>query len=95
MDFPIASFSLEASYRIIDGWRVSYRQGLEVWKSNPVRRGSSVRNVSRVETTYELPFCRDLELTLGLSDLFNQAFEVYPGQRALGFTGYLAVTYRW
>lgn len=95
MDFPIASFSLEASYRIIDGWRVSYRQGLEVWKSNPVRRGSSVRNVSRVETTCELPFCRDLEVTLGLSDLFDQAFEVYPGQKALGFSGYLAVTYRW
>lgn len=95
MDFPIASFSLEASYRILDNWRVAYRQGVEVWKSNPVRRGSRVRNVSRAETTFALPFCRDLEISLGLSDLFNQAFEVYPGQRALGFTGYCAVTYRW
>lgn len=95
MDFPIAAFSLEASYRIIDGWRVSYRQGAEVWKSNPVRRGSSVRNVSRVETEFELPFCRDLSVTVGFSDLFNQAFEVYPGQKALGLSGYLAVTYRW
>ncbi len=95
MDFPIASFSLEASYRILDSWRVAYRQGVEVWKSNPVRRGSRVRNVSRVETTFELPFCRDVEISLGLSDLFDQAFEVYPGQRALGFTGYCAVTYRW
>ena len=95
MDFPIASFSLEASYRILANWRVAYRQGVEVWKSNPVRRGGRVRNVSRAETTFELPFCRDVEISLGLSDLFNQAFEVYPGQRALGFTGYCAVTYRW
>ena len=94
MDFPIVSFSLEASYRLLDGWRVAYRQGVEVWKSNPVRRGSRVRNVSSVETTLELPFCRDLEVSLGLSDLFDQAFEVYPGQRALGFTGYLAVSLR-
>ena len=95
MDFPIAAFSLEASYRILDNWRVAYRQGVEAWKSNPVRRGSSVRNVSRAETTFALPFCRGLEVSLGLSDLFDQAFEVYPGQRALGFTGYCAVTYRW
>lgn len=95
MDFPLVSFSLEVSYQIVDGWRASYRQGVEVWKSNPVRRGSSVRNVSQVETEVELPFCRDASVTLGLSDLFDQAFEVYPGQRALGLTGYLAVTYRW
>lgn len=95
MDYPIASFSLEASYRILDNWRLAYRQGVEVWKSNPVRRGSRVRNLSRVETNYELPFCRNLEIALGLSDLFDQAFEVYPGQKALGFTGYLAITYRW
>lgn len=95
MDFPIASLSLEASYRIRENWRVAYRQGVEVWKPNPVRRGGRVRNVSRAETTFALPFCRDLEISLGLSDLFDQAFEVYPGQRALGFTGYCAVTYRW
>jgi vitamin B12 transporter len=95
MDYPIAAVSLEATYRILEGWRVSYRQGVEVWKKNNVRRGSRVRNVSRVETTFEVPGCEGLEVALGLSDLFNQAFEVYPGQRALGFNGYLTVTYRW
>ena len=95
MDYPIASCSLEASCRILEGWRASYRQGVEVWRTNPVRRGSRIRNVSRVETTFEIPGVRGLEVALGLSDLFNQAFEVYPGQYALGFTGYLAVTYRW
>lgn len=95
MDFPIAAFSLEAAYRILDGWRLSWRQGVEVWKSNPVRRGSRVRNVSRVETAWAVPRCEGLEVSFGLSDLFDQAFEVYPGQRAQGFTGYLAVTYRW
>ena len=95
MDYPIAAFSLEASYHVTELWRVSYRQGVSVWKSNPVRRGASVQNLSRFETTVKAPFCRELELMLGFSDLFNQAFEVYPGQKALGFTGYLAVTYRW
>ena len=95
MDFPIATFSLEASYRVTELWRVSYLQGVSVWKSNPVRRGAAVQNLSRFETTVKAPFCRNLEVTLGLSDLFDQAFEVYPGQKALGFSGYLAVTYRW
>ena len=95
LDYPVASFSVEASYRVLECWRVSYRQGVEVWKPNPVRRGSRVRNVSRVESVLEVPGVEGLELVLGLSDLFDQAFEVYPGQRALGFSGYLSVTYRW
>lgn len=95
MDIPVVAFSLEVAYQVIDGWRVSYQQGVEAWKHNPVRRGSSVRNVSRVETEFEFPFCRDLSVTVGLSDLFNQAFEVYPGQKALGITGYAAITFRW
>ncbi len=95
MDYPLASFTLQASYRILEGWRVSYRQGVELWKKNPVRRGTRIRNISSLETSFEVPRCRGLELSLGLSDLFDQAFEVYPGQKALGFTGYLAVTYRW
>ena len=54
-----------------------------------------MRNVSRLEMTYELPFCRGMDVSLGLTDLFDQAFEVYPGQRARGFMGSLAGTYRW
>ena len=95
MDYPIAAFAVEARYDVTDFWRVSYRQGVEVWKSNPVRRGSRIRNVSRAETAVEIPGVRGLEVALGLSDLFDQAFEVCPGQRALGFTGYLSVTWRW
>ena len=95
MDFPIFTGSIECAYQIAESWRVSYKQGLAVWKANPVRRGDSVQNISRLETVFQAPFCRNLEVTLGLSDLFNQAFEVYPGQKALGLTGYLAVTYRW
>ena len=44
MDFPIASFSLEASYRVTELWCVSYRQGVAVWKSNPVRREAAVQH---------------------------------------------------
>lgn len=94
MDFPVASFSLEAACRILDGWRVSVREGVEAWKSNPVRRGPSVRHVSAVETECELPFCRGVTVSAGLTDLFNQAFETYPGQKALGFSGYAAVSWR-
>ena len=95
MDYPVAALSVEASYRVLECWRVSYRQGVELWKRNPVRRGSRVRNVSRVETVFEIPGVSGLEVAMGLSDLFGQAFEVCPGQRALGFTGYLSVTWRW
>ena len=95
MDYPVAALSVEASYRVLECWRVSYRQGVELWKRNPVRRGSRVRNVSRVETVFEIPGVSGLEVAMGLSDLFGQAFEVCPGQRALGLSGYLSVTWRW
>lgn len=95
MDYPVASFAVEARYDITDCWRISYRQGVEAWKSNPVRHGSDVRNVSRLETEFRLPFCRDLSFSLGMADIFDQAFEVVPGQKARGFTGYLSVTYAW
>ena len=95
MDYPVASFAVEARYDITDDWRISYRQGVEAWKSNPMRNGSNVRNVSRLETEFKMPFCRDLSVALGMADIFDQAFEVVPGQKARGFTGYLSVTYVW
>ncbi len=95
LDYPIASFSLEATWQILDFWRIAYRQGVELWKENPIRRSSRLRNISRLETVVEIPRIEGLELALGLSDLFDQAFEVYPGQRATGLNGYLALTYRW
>lgn len=95
LDYPLAAFALEVRWEISDLWSVSCRQGVEAWKSNPVRDGSSVRNVSRLETTVKMPFCRDFSVSLGMADLFDQAFEVYPGQKAQGVTGYLAATYKW
>ena len=95
MDYPLAAFALEARWDLTDFWSVSYRQGVEAWKSNPVRNGSSVRNVSRLETTVKMPFCRDFSVSLGLADLFDQAFEVVPGQKTQGVTGYLAATCKW
>ncbi len=95
MDYPIASVALEARWEVMELWSIAYRQGVEAWKNNPVRNGSSVRNVSRLETTYKMPFCRDFSISLGMADLFNQAFEVIPGQKMMGVTGYLAATYTW
>ena len=95
LDYPVASFSVEATWQILDAWRLSYRQGVELWKENPIRRSSRVRNISSFETVVEIPHIEGLELALGLSDLFDQAFEVYPGQRAAGLNGFLALTYRW
>lgn len=95
MDYPIAAFAAELKYDITDFWRISYRQGVEAWKSNSVRNSNRVRNVSRLETELKMPWNKDLSITLGMADLFDQAFEVVPGQRAAGLTGYLAVTYKW
>ncbi len=95
MDYPIAAFAVEARWEVTELWSLAYRQGVEAWKTNPVREGSSVRNVSRFETTYKMPFCRDFSLSLGVADLFDQAFEIIPGQKMMGTTGYLAATYSW
>ena len=95
MDYPLAAFAAELRYDLTSWWRISYRQGVEVWKSNPVRESKRVRNVSRLETEVKAPWADAWSLTLGLADLFDQAFEVIPGQRAAGLTGYLALMYKW
>ncbi len=95
MDHPITSAGVALEWEVLSCWKLSYRQGVEVWKSNPVRRGDSIRNVSRIESEWIAPFNDNLSLTVGLYNLFNQHFEIIPGQKSAGFSGYLAITYRW
>lgn len=96
MDYPLAStgFVLEWEFQPNE-LKLSYRQGVEVWKSNPERRGDDIRNVSRIELEWLDPLHEDISVTIGLSNLYNQHFEVIPGQKAVGFSGYLALKYRW
>ncbi len=92
LDYPLASGSVEMTYRILSNWTLSYLQGIEVWEENPVRRTSNVRNLSRLSTTasWERYAC-----TLSLLNLFDDDFEVYPGERAHGFMAHLAFTVSW
>lgn len=95
MDWPLAGAGVALRSRLTDSISLKVRQGGEVWKSNPVRRGSNVRPTSSVEAEWRLPWVKGMSVALGLDDLWNQAFEVFPGQKALGLSGYLSVTYAW
>lgn len=95
MDYPEAGLSVTLNCRITDEVRAFVRQGVEAWESNPVRRGSSIRNVSGLGASYAPGWLDGVTLSLGIDDLYGQAFEVFPGQKAPGFTAYASVTYRW
>lgn len=95
LDYPLAGIVGTLKWEIVEGLAVSWRQGVEVWERNPIRRGGRIRNVSRAEASWELPFLRGVTARLGVDDIFDQGFEVFPGQRAAGISAYASLTWRW
>lgn len=95
LDYPLAGLVGTLKWEIAEGLAVSWRQGVEVWERNPIRRGGRIRNVSRVEASWELPFLRGVTARLGVDDIFDQGFEVFPGQRAAGISAYASLIWRW
>ena len=95
LDYPLAGIVGTLKWEIVEGLAVSWRQGVEVWERNPIRRGGRIRNVSRAEASWELPFLRGVTARLGVDDIFDQGFEVFPGQRAAGISAYASLTWKW
>ena len=95
LDYPLAGLVGTLKWEIADGLSLSWSQGVEVWERNPVRRGERVRNVSRAEAGWELPFFRGVTARLGVDDIFDQGFEVFPGQCAAGISAYASLTWKW
>lgn len=95
LDYPLAGLVGTLKWEIVEGLAVSWRQGVEVWERNPIRRGGRIRNVSRAEASWELPFLRGVTARLGVDDIFDQGFEVFPGQRAAGISAYASLTWKW
>ncbi len=95
LDYPLAGLVGTLKWEIVEGLAVSWRQGVEVWERNQIRRGGRIRNVSRAEASWELPFLRGVTARLGVDDIFDQGFEVFPGQRAAGISAYASLTWRW
>ena len=95
LDYPLAGLVGTLKWEIAEGLAVSWRQGVEVWERNPIRRGERVRNVSQAEASWELPFLRGVTARLGVDDIFDQGFEVFPGQRAAGISAYASLTWKW
>ena len=95
LDYPLAGLVGTLKWEIVEGLAVSWRQGVEVWERNPIRRGGRIRNISRAEASWELPFLRGVTARLGVDDLFDQGFEVFPGQRAAGISAYASLTWKW
>ena len=95
LDYPLAGLVGTLKWEIAEGLAVSWRQGVEVWERNPIRRGGRIRNVSRAEASWELPFLRGVTARLGVDDIFDQGFEVFPGQRAAGISAYASLTWKW
>lgn len=95
LDYPLAGIVGTLKWEIAEGLAVSWRQGVEVWERNQIRRGGRIRNVSRAEASWELPFLRGVTARLGVDDIFDQGFEVFPGQRAAGISAYASLTWKW
>ena len=95
LDYPLAGLVGTLKWEIAEGLAASWRQGVEVWERNPIRRGGRIRNVSRAEASWELPFLRGVTARLGVDDIFDQGFEVFPGQRAAGISAYASLTWKW
>lgn len=95
LDWPLAGVRAALKYEICEEVSAVAAAGLEKWKSNPVRREDELRAITSVAVEYAPNWAEGWALTVGLDDLLDQRFDVYPGQKALGISGYLALAYRW
>lgn len=74
---------------------VSLWQGAAAYAKNPARYGSRHAFDAGIETRLRHPALKGLTLTIGAENIWDEDFEVFPGQNELGRRAYAALDYIW
>lgn len=95
LDYP--QFSGDATLRrqISEDLMLRFTQIISKYESNPVRDGGDWLTESSVNLQWLLPFAQQLVLNAGIRNIFDDEFQLYPGQDSLGRSVYSSLTYNW
>lgn len=85
LDYPRFKAHAAADWHLFgDALVLSFREDVRRHSRNPVRRGDSLGMAFSVEASVSPAWLKGMTVSIGAEDLFNDAFEVLPGQKALG-----------
>ena len=95
MDYPDASVGATLRHRITRDLLVRFRQGVADYADNPVREHGDWLLDTSAELQWRLPRAERVTLNAGVDNLFDDDFQVYPGQESAGRRTFASLAYAW
>ena len=95
MDYPEASAGVSLRHRFTRDVFVRLRQSASDYADNPVREHGNWFLDTSAELQWRLPHTSKVALSAGVDNLFDDDFQLYPGQESAGRRYFASLTYAW
>jgi iron complex outermembrane receptor protein len=95
MDYPDASAGATLRHRLTRDLLVRLRQGVSKYESNPVREHNDWFVNTCAELQWRLPRVTGFTLNVGIDNLLDDDFQIYPGQESAGRRYFASLAYTW
>jgi iron complex outermembrane receptor protein len=95
LDYPEQEVRLGLRTRLVAGVGLRVWQGVAHYADNAARTGSDCQWASGVEARWQVAGMRGLTLVAGAVNIWDEAFEVFPGQLEAGRRAYASAEYAW
>jgi hypothetical protein len=95
MDYPRQTYQLGVEWQIEQSVVVRLTQGLAVHRDNPIRTTSAQSFPARFQVEWTLPWTSHVSVIGTVDNVWNDKFEIYPGQPVFGQRISGAISGRW
>ncbi len=95
LDYTAQQLRADVRWRPARAWDVRLWQRVAYMEQNPLRSGGRTRVDTGGEIRWQVPQVAGVTLVVGVANLWNGAFEVYPGQPEAGRRFYTVAEFRW
>jgi len=94
-DYPNASVGLTWRQYLAHDVSTCLRQGVSMFETNPARQGNEWFWDTSVEFQWHVPWIAGFMVKVGVSNLLNDTFQIYPGQASAGRRFFTSAAYQW
>ena len=95
MDYPEAAVNATLRHRFTRDFLVRLRQGVSKYTDNPSRAHDDWFIDTVAECQWRLPRVRGVTLNAGMDNVFDDDFQLYPGQESAGRRFFASLAYAW
>lgn len=95
MDYPDVEVGATLRHRFTRTLLFRLRQGVAKFASNPARAHDDWFINTDAEIQWHLPHVKGVTLNAGVSNLFSDDFQIYPGQESAGRRVFASLAYTW